>query len=115
MPTVVTAAGSGGRATLTTGMCRSAAASSFTRVISPPLFLVTRASMRFAQQRILPVVVIASASQAGVDGGRRNAHQLRGGVLIDVKLLKPAQDHHQLAQYRGQPLTGWHAQHRPAQ
>jgi hypothetical protein len=43
VPTTVAPAGSCGRATITTGIYSAAAASSFARVMSPPLFLVTSA------------------------------------------------------------------------
>jgi len=46
LATTVAPAGSRGRATITTGISSAAAASSFAWVISPPLFLVTSASMR---------------------------------------------------------------------
>src|SRR5262249_9934108 len=49
--TVVTFGGSGGRSTITTATPRAAAASSLGRVIAPPLFLVTRASMRWSRSK----------------------------------------------------------------
>ena len=47
-----------GRSTMTTGTPRSSAASSLARVMSPPLFFVTSASMPMVAQQ-LPLVVVA--------------------------------------------------------
>ena len=66
-------------ATITTGIPSASAASSFARVMSPPLFLVTSASMRCSRNRFeLVVVAVRAAGQQQLVAQRHHIGVGRG-------------------------------------
>ena len=79
MLTVVTPSGRGGRCTITTGIPSAAAASSFGRVMSPPLFFVTRrVDAVLGEQGQFVVVVVRAAGQHQLVVARQGLRIRRG-------------------------------------
>src|SRR5450756_750870 len=86
---------------------------------------IASSSGRISAKRLLP-----AARAAGFTGSARNFRRLVAGakvewrrghgnqqeleVIVDVQFPMPAQQRHQLAQDRGQPLTRGRVHHRPA-